>query len=133
MERICALIEFTPRGHMEYMQPKEKATGWMTLEGYEKPESWHPNQETIYPDGIPILDKRPPLDDSISVLLRAPNLRLCDPFEDDAVINSLIERFSSDNWNLRKCALPGHLEYWTANGARLGHIVQGRITWDVAA
>jgi len=131
MKYVCALIEFTPQGHVEHFVPDlENGISASRLEGYERPESWRPCEDTQYPDRMPVLDKRPPLEDGIGVLLRAPVLRLADPFKDDAAVNAVIERLSTGNWNLRKCGLEGHLAYWIANGARLGHLIQGRIVWD---
>ncbi len=132
MERICALIEFTPRGYVEHYLP-DAGSGISSsrLEGYEAPEEWKPDEGAQYPDSLPVLDKRAPLMGGLNVLLKAPVLRLYDPFEDDEGVKALIERLSSKSWNLRKCGLEEHIAYWRRNGARTGHIMRGQIVWDI--
>ncbi len=132
MERICALLEFTPKGYVEHhLQNHKEGIAESRLEGYGGPEGWKPCGGTRYPDGTPVLDKRPALEGGIGVLLRAPLLCLLAPSGDDAEIERIVELFSARGWNLRRCGLAEYIAHWSEGGAMAGHIMQGRIAWDV--
>ena len=130
-KEICALIEFSKTGCKEHYKPEGDRTS-SGREGYAKPENWTPSKDKEYPDGTPVLDMRPAIErGGTSVSIKAPLFKLNDPYKDDP-FSARAEKLlnARGGYNYAKCGLEEHLAYWTRNGARLGHLKDGRIMWE---
>ena len=73
-----ALVEFGLGGHgEEYMPTKECGSMCHSrLSGYSNPDNWKPSDNSIYPDGTPVLDIRDVVREQPSLAIKAP---MCQP------------------------------------------------------
>ncbi len=117
----CALVSFGLAGHSEQLfTPENKPlSGWSTLSGYSKPDTWEPRNETAY-DAAVILDNRALLEADAGLAWLSPM-----PCIDKARCKPLSEAGPIDF-----VSISDYVIWWANKGARVGKVEGGRIVWS---
>ena len=157
--KLVRLVCFALGGHTEWYEPTRDERGRIStsghLEGYDRADTWVPDEGIEYPDGTPVLDKCAVLRENPGLAFRSPLLQVgcgewqkMDTVVDEPLLSALASPQSfgvlalmcnqeARSADVRKepgpfdyVDVPYFVEWWRKQGARYGTIVNRQIVWE---